>query len=135
MRRKNSPRIRMARDRIPTASGYTAAPPKATSAAYGDEFYRERQRFLNRSQWRQISAAKRAYDPLCQACALEGVQTPAVDVDHWQPMRAIPRSRWTEYANLRSLCERHHTLKTQADIAGEPPPFACAPCTPHPLYS
>jgi 5-methylcytosine-specific restriction endonuclease McrA len=133
MSRKNPPRIRMARDRIATASGYTAAPPKA-SAAYGDEFYRERQRFLNRSQWRQISAAKRAYDPLCQRHKLLGELVPAVDVDHWQSMRSIDRSRWLEYGNLVSLCAACHSEKTRAELAGRPAPFEVAPSEPHPLY-
>ena len=126
------PRIKMAKPRIATHPGNTA---RTLPRAHYDAGYLARQRFLNRSRWRRISAAKRAYDPLCQACKLEGVLTPAVDVDHWQSMRTIPRERWTEYANLRSLCERHHTLKTQAELRGDLPPFECAPCMPHPLYS
>lgn len=125
------PRIKMAKPRIATHPGNTA---RTLPRAHDDPGYLERQRFLSRSQWRAISKAKRAYDPLCQACKFEGVLTRAVDVDHWEPMRAIPRERWTEYANLRSLCERHHTLKTQAELRGLPPPFECAPSEPHPLY-
>ena len=128
---KKRPPIRMAKPRLRVLPHTTV---HTLPRAHEDPGYLERQRFLNTAQWRATSSAKRAYDPLCQACLLEGVHTPAVDVDHWIAMRDLPRERWTEYANLRSLCERHHTHKTQAELRGDPPPFECAPSTPHPLY-
>ena len=51
---------------------------------------------------------------LCQDCLLEQRITPADVVDHIKPLRLFWHLRLT-LSNLRSLCNRHHAIKTQED--------------------
>lgn len=56
-------------------------------------------------------------DPLCEDCLLEGLHTPAKDVDHVIPVRQRPDLRLV-LSNLRSLCKPHHSRKTAKENGG-----------------
>ena len=55
-------------------------------------------------------------EPWCRECAKHGVRTRATVVDHVQPHRG-DWARFTDKANLQSLCKRHHDQKTAREMA------------------
>lgn len=57
-------------------------------------------------------------EPWCRECARRGVRTKATVVDHVQPHRG-DWARFTDRANLQSLCKPCHDRKTAREIAEE----------------
>lgn len=72
-------------------------------------------------QWRRVSRAFLAENPLCAACAKEGRAVPADVVDHILPVRWYPERAWDE-ANFQALCTRRpfscHQRKTGHERRG-----------------
>lgn len=66
-------------------------------------------------QWRRVSRAFLASNPVCAACQRQGRMTPAAIVDHVLPVRWYPGRAWDE-ANFQALCTRRpyscHQRKT-----------------------
>ena len=58
------------------------------------------------------------HEPWCRECARRGVRTKATVVDHVQPHRGN-WVRFTDRANLQSLCKPCHDRKTAREIAEE----------------
>jgi len=52
-------------------------------------------------------------EPLCRHCKREGRITAAVDVDHIVARRDGGSD---DHDNLQSLCKRHHSIKTRAEM-------------------
>ncbi len=66
------------------------------------------------ADWQMVRNAHINEHPWCVACAEQGVQTPASEVDHIQPVRSHPELR-LEPSNLRSLCLPCHSRRTALD--------------------
>lgn len=61
--------------------------------------------------WAVLSRAKRARDPLCEACLRAGILKPATLVDHTTPVKA-GGAILAPMDQLRSLCIACHNVKT-----------------------
>ena len=68
-------------------------------------------------RWRKLSLAKRKADPLCERCALEGVVTPATEVNHIIPISKRPELLY-EWSNLQSVCRPCHIETDRAFFRG-----------------
>lgn len=80
--------------------------------------------------WRATREAVLRDEPLCRACAMQGIVEPATDVDHVIPRR---RGGTDDLANLEPLCHPCHSRKTAAEtFRGETVP-AAGPACPDPL--
>lgn len=61
--------------------------------------------------------AQLSRQPICQACKLEGIITPAKAVDHVFPWRQIGDQAF--WQNIwQSLCVEHHSHKTSLEQQG-----------------
>lgn len=70
--------------------------------------------FYNSKQWRSLSRQKRAENPVCEHCLLEGRIRAAVLVDHIIEIK----DDWSlrlEWSNLQSLCHECHNRKTKLE--------------------
>lgn len=66
--------------------------------------------------WKKLRASHVAEHPLCEDCLQEGVVNPEqIEVDHVQPFHGKDDPLRLDPNNLRSLCKRHHQLKTQRE--------------------
>lgn len=81
-----------------------------------DEYGQRRKKFYDSALWQRTRAAKLRRDPLCQACAHEGIATPGEHVDHWVALAAGGHPTGDE--NLVTLCVSHHSQKTAAEQNG-----------------
>lgn len=54
-------------------------------------------------------------EPFCRYCAKHRVRTPATEVDHVVPHRG-DWAKFTDRANLQSLCHRCHSAKTMREL-------------------
>lgn len=71
--------------------------------------------FYRRVEWQRAREQALIRDHgLCQDCLQEQRITPADVVDHIKPLRLFWHLRLA-LSNLRSLCNRHHAIKTQED--------------------
>jgi hypothetical protein len=77
---------------------------------------RENANFFNSAAWKQLRARKLALNPSCECetCRANGLQTPAVDVDHVLSRARAPHLALT-FSNLRSLSHGHHSRKTATE--------------------
>lgn len=71
---------------------------------------KETQKIYTSTRWRKIREIKLKKNPLCQDCQDEGVIKVADVVDHITPIKQ-GGAVWS-MDNLRSLCVRHHNIKT-----------------------
>ena len=75
-------------------------------------------KFINSRLWRDWIRAKQLRDhPLCEDCRVEGRVTVATTVDHV----IVPNGNATlqrSPSNFRSLCDSHHSRKTNAQARG-----------------
>lgn len=69
------------------------------------------------SEWRKLRASHLAGSPLCVHCERQGRTTPATVVDHIEPHKG-DRAKFTDRANLQSLCARCHNRKTAREDGG-----------------
>lgn len=69
--------------------------------------------FLNSAAWQRCRDQQLAAIPWCEHCNLEDPlrPVPATQVDHVKPRHSHPELRLV-MANLQSLCDRHHGIKT-----------------------
>ena len=82
--------------------------PKKIAALKKDRRYK-----TNSTTWRKLRSAQLIRQPLCEDCSKEGRVTPANTVDH------INGNTYNNsYTNLRSLCVRCHTIKTNKHDGG-----------------
>lgn len=70
---------------------------------YGDDWYR-------------TSEAYRNEHPLCARCEKNGHITPAVLVDHIEPLQGRDDPKRLDWNNLQSLCQSCHNIKTNEDM-------------------
>lgn len=69
--------------------------------------------------WRRVRREVLAKEPHCRACAAEGRQVPATDVDHVHAFRGLSDPRRLDPRNLRPLCRRHHMARTAEQSRGK----------------
>lgn len=68
-------------------------------------------------QWQKLRKIQLSKQPLCQACLIDNVVTPAKHVDHVFPWMQIEATAF--YYNLfQSLCHSHHSEKTALEQRG-----------------
>ena len=68
-------------------------------------------------QWQKLRQIQLSRQPLCQACLINNVVTPAQHVDHVFPWAQISNTAF--YYNLfQSLCQQHHSEKTALEQRG-----------------
>lgn len=70
--------------------------------------------FYTSKEWIMIRNKRRLENPLCQDCERKGMIRPMKVVDHIIAVEERPDLA-LEYSNTQSLCDFHHTLKTNAD--------------------
>jgi 5-methylcytosine-specific restriction endonuclease McrA len=70
--------------------------------------------FYNTRAWKILRATHISNQPLCVMCEEIGRLNPAKIVDHIQSVDEAP-GRALDKTNLQSLCEWHHTVKTNND--------------------
>ena len=63
--------------------------------------------------WRRLRDDVLSREPLCRACAVEGIVRPADSVDH-----VIPKSRGgtNDLSNLQPLCTPHNSAKGDREV-------------------
>lgn len=64
-------------------------------------------------KWERLRNYKLSVDPLCEDCLENQPKrfTPATEVHHMQKVAEHPELRLV-LSNLRSLCKRHHSIRT-----------------------
>ena len=68
-------------------------------------------------QWQKLRQIQLSKQPLCQACLINNIVTPAKHIDHVFPWAQIDPSAF--YHNLfQSLCVAHHSEKTALEQKG-----------------
>jgi 5-methylcytosine-specific restriction endonuclease McrA len=80
----------------------------------------ERKKFnsmYDKSSWKKLRQAKLSMQPMCQACLIRGVVSPASQVDHLFAWSAIGELAF--YRNIfQCLCHGCHSDKTQLERDG-----------------
>jgi 5-methylcytosine-specific restriction protein A len=66
------------------------------------------ERFYNSKGWKMLRQFKLCENPLCRACAISSVITPAVEIHHMRPIRKFWDDRF-DIKFLLSLCLPCHT--------------------------
>lgn len=69
-------------------------------------------RIYDTRRWKRVKARQLAREPFCRACASDGIETLAQEVDHVLPVEQGGAPFATD--NLQSLCSTHHSIKTGA---------------------
>ncbi|SEM40974.1 5-methylcytosine-specific restriction enzyme A [Sphingomonas gellani] len=64
-------------------------------------------------EWKALRNRRINAEPLCRHCAVKGLVTPAVEVDHIKPRALGGLDHWD---NTQSLCKPCHQDKTRQDI-------------------
>lgn len=78
---------------------------------------KERNAYYSTAQWARHRQLILSHSPLCKACYLEGIITPATEVDHVFPWSQIGEQAF--YHNLfQALCKACHTYKTAQEQRG-----------------
>ena len=91
-------------DQHALAANRTNLPQRASAAARGYDH-----------AWRKLRAWYVTCQPLCEDCLEQDHLTLVDEVDHIIPIHVRPDLR-LDPDNLRSLCRRHHRLKSAQDI-------------------
>ena len=73
--------------------------------------------FYSSRRWRYIRLQVLSQHPLCEACDLYDIVSPAIDIDHVWPLSHSP-SLGTSLSNLQALDKACHTLKTSYEAKG-----------------
>lgn len=81
-----------------------------------EEYRRDPYRHLyGMAEWRDpkvgIKVVRLMTEPLCRACAEQGISTPATEVDHIDPHRG-DIAIFMDFENTQSLCRSCHSKKT-----------------------
>lgn len=97
-----------------TPSRHLAAPSSMQRADTPEQ--READRLRWSARWRAVRQIVLAREPMCRACAAEGRERLAVEVDHIEPLvvsvrAGRPLMAFTE-SNLQPLCEPCHDTKS-----------------------
>jgi len=74
----------------------------------------ETRAFYKTSTWKHTRADVLHYEPYCRHCALVGVNTLAVEVDHIKPI-SQGGDKW-DRDNLQPLCQQCHARKTASEV-------------------
>lgn len=78
---------------------------------------KERNALYKTAQWQTHRKVILSRNPICAACLIEGIVTPATEIDHVFPWSQIGQEAF--YINLfQSLCKPHHTYKTAQEQRG-----------------
>lgn len=85
--------------------------PKATRTQESAEWHKL---YLLPIWYDDLRPTQLLLEPFCRECAKHDRRTPATDVDHIEPHRG-DWARFTDRANLQSLCHRCHSAKTMRD--------------------
>lgn len=70
--------------------------------------------FYGSARWKALRAMHLAEHPLCDECEAQGDTVTATVVDHKLERQDRPDLE-LDPGNLRSLCSRHHSIKTRAE--------------------
>ena len=78
---------------------------------------KERNSYYSTAQWQRHRQLILSQSPICKACLIHGIVTPATEVDHVFPWSQIGAQAF--YVNLfQSLCKPCHTYKTALEQRG-----------------
>ena len=69
------------------------------------------------ARWQRVRRRQLLREPLCRACRVEGVINAASEVDHIE--RVSVGGAVFDPANLQSLCQQHHSVKSQYEMRGK----------------
>jgi hypothetical protein len=84
---------------------------------YNKEERKERNALYKTAQWQAHRQLVLSRSPICAACILDGIVTPATEVDHVFPWSQIGQQAF--YLNIfQSLCKPCHTYKTAQEQRG-----------------
>ena len=86
---------------------------RASAAEHDERRGSSRQRGYD-TRWEKVRRMHLAAEPLCRMCSQAGRVTPAVLVDHIQPIN--DGGAVLDDGNLQSLCRRCHDVKTAEDV-------------------
>jgi 5-methylcytosine-specific restriction protein A len=78
---------------------------------------RENSKLYSTGYWKKQRIIQLSKEPLCAACLLEGKVAQAIAIDHVFPHRQDQNKFKTNI--FQSLCQSHHTLKTQEENKGK----------------
>lgn len=70
------------------------------------------------ADWQRTRAAHLRQEPHCRFCLAEGLRVRATDVDHIRAFRGVYDPLRLDPSNLRSLCSRHHRVRTARQSHG-----------------
>ena len=88
-----------------------------TPKYYNTDKRRHANAMYDTSYWKKARVNALSLNPLCAACLCEGIVTSATEVDHVFPWTQIGKEAF--YRNyLQSLCNSHHSMKTQLERRG-----------------
>ncbi len=83
----------------------------------GTEARRDSNGMYNTPQWKRHRTAQLSRSPMCAACLLQGIVTPATTVDHVFPWVQIGKHAFFHNV-FQSLCAGCHTHKTHLEQRG-----------------
>lgn len=104
--------------------------PEVTTERFCDYHRKMHQRNVSKSRGKEL---RRAYNsvrwirfrnwylqknPLCVKCELEGLTTPATDVDHIVPISTPEDPKFVDPDSVQSLCHSCHSKKTATEDGG-----------------
>lgn len=78
---------------------------------------KENSKLYSTGYWKKQRIIQLSKEPLCAACLLEGRVVQAVHIDHVFPHRQDQNK--FKINLFQSLCQPHHTLKTQEENQGK----------------
>ena len=85
--------------------------------AYNKQERKERNALYKTAQWSRHRQLQLSINPICAACSIDGIITPATEIDHVFPWSQIGEQAF--YRNIfQSLCKPCHTYKTAQEQRG-----------------
>lgn len=104
--------------RTVVVSGICEAHKRAAQQAYDSQRPNSYRRGYGSTRWRNLRAQQLAKQPLCETCLAADRYVPAVHVDHRVPHDGPSDPKYSDPANLSSLCHRCHSRKTATQDGG-----------------
>lgn len=116
--------------RLPSPCSVPRCPNTATSGSRCNQHARQDKRQKDKAydeqretasqrgygaRWRKLRTWYLSRHPLCVECGSKGRVVPATDIDHVIPRR---KGGTDDEDNLRSMCTRHHSQKTNREDGG-----------------